>query len=99
MSLARALAKKSKVIVIDEATSSVDARKDLIVQKTIREVFADCTVLTIAHRLKTVLRYDRICVMDSGRVAEMGRPEELFEKEDGMFRALCEQASISAKDF
>lgn len=98
LSLARALAKDNKIIVIDEATSNVDLARDQLVQSTIRDVFAQCTVLTIAHRLRTVLLYDRICVMGEGRVLEMGAPKELFDREGGEFRDLCLQAGITEKD-
>lgn len=98
ISLARALAKDCKIIMIDEATSNVDMAKDELIQKTIREVFADCTVLTIAHRLRTVLYYDRICVMDAGQVLEMGPPLALF-KTGGRFYSLCHQAGLTEKDF
>lgn len=100
LSLARALARDNKIIIIDEATSNVDPAMDFHVQKTIREVFADRTVLTIAHRLRTVLSYDRVIVLDEGRVAEIGPPRQLFTKETkGLFRALCDQSAIMLEDF
>lgn len=99
LSLARALAKHSKIIIIDEMTSNVDIRTDALIQQTIRDVFAYCTVLTIAHRLRTVMYYDRICVMDQGTVVELAPPRELYLREGGYFRALCVQAGISLQDF
>lgn len=102
VSLARALAKGSKIIMIDEATSNVDLAKDLMVQQTIRECFADCTVITIAHRLKTVLGSDKILVMDQGHAAEFGPPMQLYKEHEttgGWFRGLCDQARIAIDDF
>lgn len=100
LSLARALAKGSKIIVMDEPSSNVDSKMDALVQQTIREAFADCTVMMIAHRLRSVLRYDRVVVMDKGAVVEVGPPRDLFCQEGGgYFRALCEQASIELTEF
>lgn len=98
LSLARALAKQSKIIIIDEATSDVDLAMDAVIQQTIRRVFADCTVMTIAHRLRSIIGYDRVVVMDKGEVVELGSPRELFCNR-GYFRSLCEQASVELGDF
>lgn len=89
--LARALLNKSKVLVLDEATAAVDLETDKIIQETIRREFADRTILTVAHRLDTVLDSDRIIVLDNGRVKEFGPPDELLEQKDSIFYKLCEQ--------
>ncbi|KAJ3215667.1 hypothetical protein HDU67_000135 [Dinochytrium kinnereticum] len=90
--LARALARRSKVIVMDEATASVDTETDSRIQQTIREEFDDCTVITIAHRLKTIVDYDRVIVLDAGKVIENDSPYDLIENsEPRVFRSMCEE--------
>ncbi|KAJ3215679.1 hypothetical protein HDU67_000147 [Dinochytrium kinnereticum] len=90
--LARALARRTRVIVMDEATASVDTETDSRIQETIRSEFNDCTVITIAHRLKTIADYDRVIVLDAGRVIENGSPLELIERSKiGVFRNMCEE--------
>ncbi|KAH7334391.1 ABC transporter [Rhizoctonia solani] len=98
VSLARALVKDSKVIVLDEATASVDYETDKNIQDTISREFADKTLLCIAHRLKTIIGYDRICVLDAGQIAEFDTPMALYKRTDGIFRSMCERSSITAED-
>ncbi|KAE8393320.1 multidrug resistance-associated protein [Aspergillus alliaceus] len=86
--LARALLKKSKILILDEPTSSLDADTDAKVQKIIRESFEDCTVIMVAHRIHTLLDFDRVAVLDSGRIVEAGRPRELLSRPDGAFATL-----------
>ncbi|CAN0874920.1 ABC transporter C family member 2 [Linum grandiflorum] len=85
LSLARALLRRSKILVLDEATAAVDVRTDALIQKTIREEFMSCTMLVIAHRLNTIIDCDRILVLDDGRVAEHATPEELLSNEKSAF--------------
>ncbi|XP_065882186.1 ABC transporter C family member 2-like isoform X2 [Euphorbia lathyris] len=85
LSLARALLRRSKILVLDEATAAVDVRTDALIQKTIREEFKSCTMLVIAHRLNTIIDCDRILVLDAGRVLEHGTPEELLSSEGNAF--------------
>jgi ATP-binding cassette subfamily C (CFTR/MRP) protein 1 len=83
--LARAmLRKEGKILVLDEATSSVDAETDGIMQRLIRESFKEWTILTVAHRLDTIMDSDKILVLDKGGIAENGSPEELMERK-GLF--------------
>jgi ATP-binding cassette subfamily C (CFTR/MRP) protein 4 len=83
--LVRAILKNTKIVVLDEATANVDLETDGMIQRTTRKKFKDSTVLTIAHRLDTVMDSDKILVMDSGSVVEFGRTEELLQKPDGYF--------------
>ncbi|KAF5359779.1 hypothetical protein D9756_003206 [Leucocoprinus leucothites] len=98
LSLARALVKNSKVVILDEATASVDLETDKKIQHSITTEFHDRTLLCIAHRLRTILNYDRILVLDAGRVAEFDTPEALFKKEDGIFRNLCERSNVTLRE-
>ncbi|MCJ1477980.1 hypothetical protein MMC13_006655 [Lambiella insularis] len=98
MALARALVRGSQIIVCDEATSSVDMDTDQKIQKTIATGFKGKTLLCIAHRLKTIIGYDRICVMDQGRIAELDEPIKLWEK-GGIFRSMCDRSAIRREDF
>ncbi|KAH9849408.1 multidrug resistance-associated ABC transporter [Lenzites betulinus] len=98
LALCRALVKNSRIIVLDEATSSVDVETDAKVQRTIQTEFSASTLLCIAHRLNTIVYYDRILVMDAGRVAEFDTPLALFDKEDSIFRSLCNEANLSRAD-
>ncbi|NXG03290.1 MRP7 protein, partial [Sakesphorus luctuosus] len=88
MCLARALLTQAKVLCIDEATASVDQKTDQLLQQTIRQRFADKTVLTIAHRLNTILDSDRVLVMQAGRVAELDSPTHLSQKDGSLFQHL-----------
>nr|XP_060609998.1 ATP-binding cassette sub-family C member 10 [Anolis sagrei ordinatus] len=86
--LARALLTQAKILCIDEATASVDQKTDRLLQETIRQRFADKTVLTIAHRLNTILDSDRVLVMHAGKVAELDSPIILSQKQDSLFQHL-----------
>ncbi|WVR06775.1 hypothetical protein IAU60_003810 [Kwoniella sp. DSM 27419] len=87
--LARALLKQSRILVMDEATSSVDFEMDARITTTIRECFTGTTMLVIAHRLATIMSYDRVLVLDQGRIVESGQPHQLMRDPRGVFRGLC----------
>jgi len=93
IALARALVRQSKIIVMDEATASVDNETDVKIQQTIRDEMSSSTILTIAHRIRTIADFDRVIVMSAGEVVEFDRPLALMQKEGGLFRAMCEQSS------
>ncbi|KAG0126624.1 P-loop containing nucleoside triphosphate hydrolase protein [Tuber indicum] len=98
MALARALVRGSRIIVCDEATSSVDIETDTKIQEAIAKGFKGRTLLCIAHRLRTIVKYDRVCVMDAGKIAEIGTPLALFDT-GGIFRGMCDRSKIRREDF
>ncbi|CAH0557787.1 unnamed protein product [Brassicogethes aeneus] len=93
--LARALIRKNKILILDEATANVDPHTDALIQTTIREKFSDCTVLTIAHRLHTIMDSDRVLVMDEGCIKEFDSPYILLKNTDGYFYSLVSQTGKS----
>lgn len=97
MALARALVRGSQIIVCDEATSSVDMETDDKIQRTMASAFRGKTLLCIAHRLRTIVGYDRICVMDAGRIAELDAPLALWHQ-GGIFRGMCDRSGIRVED-
>ncbi|PZD47338.1 MdlB, ABC-type multidrug transport system, ATPase and permease component [Pyrenophora tritici-repentis] len=97
MALARALVRGSQIIVCDEATSSVDFETDAKIQKTIVQGFKGKTLLCIAHRLKTIINYDRICVMDAGLIAELDSPLKLYDQ-GGIFKGMCDRSGIKREE-
>lgn len=100
LGLSRAVVRNSKVLVLDEATSSVDYETDAKIQRKIKENFGkNTTILTIAHRLKTIIDYDRVLVLDAGEIKEFDAPYKLFSNPDSVFRGLCDKAKIKEEDF
>lgn len=95
--LARALLRKTKILVLDEATASLDMETNDLVQKTIRLQFRDCTVLTIAHRLATIMDSDRVLVLDKGTVVEFDEPEILLRNETGIFCGMVQNEGLGIK--
>ncbi|KAK4161185.1 P-loop containing nucleoside triphosphate hydrolase protein [Cladorrhinum sp. PSN259] len=95
--LARAMVNRPRVMILDEATSAVDMQTDRLIQRSIREEFASSTLMVIAHRLSTIADFDRIMVLSDGKIAEFGSPRELWEKDKGLFRAMCEESGEKEK--
>ncbi|CAG8886463.1 unnamed protein product [Penicillium nalgiovense] len=89
--LARALLKNPRVLMMDEATASIDYATDAKIQETLREL-SSSTIITIAHRLQTIIDYDKVLVLDHGRVIEYDHPWSLINKEDGLFRSMCDNS-------
>ncbi|KAI0832850.1 multidrug resistance-associated ABC transporter [Trametes gibbosa] len=93
LALARAIVRQSKLLILDEATSAIDYETDTIIQNSLRkELGKDVTILTIAHRLQTIMDADKILVLDAGNIAEFGSPSELLDNEKGMLRALVDES-------
>jgi ABC-type multidrug transport system fused ATPase/permease subunit len=104
--IARALLKKARIVVLDEATAAVDNETDQFIQQRMREMFcrligrwmvlmlvADSTVITIAHRIDTIIDSDKVVVLSNGQVVESGPPQELLRNPDGHFSALVQQST------
>jgi ABC-type multidrug transport system fused ATPase/permease subunit len=88
--LARAMLKNPSLLVMDEATASIDYSTDTKIQETIRELTS--TIITIAHRLQTIVDYDKVLVLDKGEVMEYAHPWELMRKKDSIFRSMCDMS-------
>lgn len=87
--------RKTKILILDEATAAVDLETDDLIQKTIRTEFKDCTVITIAHRLNTIMDSDRIIVLDKGKIVEFDSPGSLLAKTDSVFAGMHKDAGMS----
>ncbi|XP_034128604.1 multidrug resistance-associated protein 1 isoform X16 [Drosophila guanche] len=92
--LARALLRKTKVLILDEATAAVDLETDDLIQKTIRTEFKECTVLTIAHRLNTIMDSDKVIVLDKGQITEFASPTELLDNPKSAFYSMAKDANL-----
>lgn len=92
--LARALLRKTRILILDEATAAIDLETDSLIQQTIRNEFADCTILTIAHRLNTIMDSNRVLVLDKGRVSEFDSPQKLLADRRSRFYALAKDARL-----
>ncbi|XP_055958232.1 ATP-binding cassette sub-family C member 3-like [Patella vulgata] len=92
--LARALLRKTKVLILDEATAAVDLMTDNLIQETVRSEFKDCTILTVAHRINTIMDYDRVMVLGGGKIIEFDKPAILLQDEESSFYDLAKDADI-----
>ena len=93
--IGRALLRNPRILILDEATASIDNETDAMIQVTIRKVFQKCTVLTIAHRLHTIIDSDRVIVLDNGTLAEFDKPDILLGNNDGIFKSLWDKHSAT----
>lgn len=91
LALARALLKKGQILLLDEMTSNVDSETDAVMQRVLAEEFTNCTIITVAHRLNTIMSSDLIVVMDEGKLVEVGPPRDLLDAEGGWFQKLVKQ--------
>lgn len=99
LTLARALLRNTKILVLDEATSNVDYKTDKLVQETIAREFGHCTILCIAHRLRTIAKYDRILVLEAGEINQYDTPWNLYNDKGGVFRGMCDTSGLAETDF
>lgn len=93
--LARAIVRRNKILILDEATANVDLDTDSFIHQTIRKQFSNSTVLTIAHRLNTVMDCDRVLLMDDGHILEFDHPHILLQRNDGMLTKLVDRTGES----
>ncbi|XP_021347157.1 multidrug resistance-associated protein 1-like [Mizuhopecten yessoensis] len=93
--LGRALLHKNKILILDEATAAVDMETDELIQQTIQSEFEECTVLTIAHRLNTIMEYDRVMVLDKGLIAEFETPRALLQDTTSVFYGMAKDAELT----
>jgi ABC-type multidrug transport system fused ATPase/permease subunit len=89
--MARAFLKKAPILILDEATSALDAQSESQVQEALSRLMKGRTTLIIAHRLATIQSADLICVLDKGKIVELGRHKDLIEKSDGAYRLLVQK--------
>ncbi|CAF4887312.1 unnamed protein product, partial [Rotaria sp. Silwood1] len=94
--VARAILKQSKILLIDEATAHVDTKTDQLIQQILREKFIDQTILTIAHRLNTVMNSDKIVIMNDGIIAQYGAPTELFSQQNQLLTGIDNDNELSS---
>jgi ABC-type multidrug transport system fused ATPase/permease subunit len=98
LALARVLLRDSRIILVDEGTSSVDRQTDAMIQHTLAHDLQGKTLIAIAHRLRTIINFDRVCVMSKGQIIELGPPKLLWQQ-GNLFRDMCNANGITEKDF
>jgi ABC-type multidrug transport system fused ATPase/permease subunit len=92
--ITRAILRKSKIIIMDEATASIDYKTEEMIQKAITELLNDSTFITIAHRIKTIINYDRIISLDNGQIVDFDTPKNLLNKKDSLFYELYSKSAL-----
>ncbi|XP_023231554.1 multidrug resistance-associated protein 4-like [Centruroides sculpturatus] len=95
--VARAILRQNKILIMDEATANIDKRTDCLIQKTIGEKFSSCTIITVAHRLQTIMDSDRIMVLDEGKIVEFDNPDQLLKNKNGLFYRMVQTGGNSAE--
>ncbi len=93
--LARAFLRKPRILIMDEVTANVDYETDAIIQKCLRQDFSTATILTIAHRLNTIIDYDRVMVLSQGEIVEFDTPAALLAKQNGIFRGMVNETGAT----
>lgn len=89
--ICRAILRKNKIVILDEATANIDIETEQVIQKLIKESFKDCTMIVVAHRLQTIIESDRVLVLDTGKVAEFDTPSELRKNPESHFAKLINE--------
>ena len=92
--ITRAILRKTKIIIMDEATSNIDIKTEQKIQEIFNKYFIDCTVITIAHRIKTIINYNKILVLDNGQIKEFDKPNILLQNKQSLFYQLYNKSSI-----
>ena len=92
--ITRAILRKSKIIIMDEATANIDYKTEQIIQNVINEILTQSTIITIAHRIKTILNYDKILVIENGEIVDFDSPKNLMEKKEGIFYKLYQKSNL-----
>lgn len=96
--ICRAILRKNKVVILDEATANIDIVTEQTIQKLIKESFKNCTMITVAHRLQTIIESDKVLVLDKGKVAEFDKPSELLKNPESHFTKLVNQMQDEEKE-
>ena len=94
ITIARAIIANPRILILDEATANVDVKTDRFIQKTIRKEFSDCTIITIAHRLHTIIDYDKVLVLHEGRIVEYDSPETLMKDRSTLFYSMLQNSGM-----
>ena len=92
--IARAVLKQTKILIMDEATANIDVKTEEKIQKILNSIFKDCTILTVAHRIKTIINYDKILVLEKGKILEFDSPQNLLKNRDSYFYRLYKKSSL-----
>lgn len=96
--ICRAILRRNKIVILDEATANIDIVTEQTIQKLIKESFKDCTMITVAHRLQTIIESDKVLVLDKGRVAEFDKPNELLKNPESHFTKLVKAMEDDEKE-